>query len=100
MLHAAAATHNVKLAQQLLDLGADPAAGDAQYGLTPLHLACMGRVRTAEDLRELLRACQSLLKIQVITCFQHGQHADVGCTIVMCLAIACMMEDGSASMHC
>jgi hypothetical protein len=94
MLHAAAATHNVKVAQQLLDLGAHPAAGDAQDGLTPLHLACMGRVKNEEDMRRLLRACQRLDKIQVIACSQHAQHAyasRAGCSIALALASSCLM---------
>jgi ankyrin repeat protein len=67
MLHAAAAAaHNVKLAQQLLDLGADPAVADVVYGLTPLHLACMGRVRDGQQLAELLTACRSLPSLQVM----------------------------------
>jgi ankyrin repeat protein len=66
-LHYAAATHKVKLVQQLLDIGADPAAADSSYGLTPLHLACMGRVRDRAQMAELLESRQSLYHLQVIS---------------------------------
>jgi ankyrin repeat protein len=67
-LHYAAAAHNVKLVRQLLRLGADPAAADAQYGLTPLHLACMGRVKHAKQLDEVEEARKSLRSLQVLAC--------------------------------
>jgi ankyrin repeat protein len=72
MVHYPAATHNVKLAQQLLDLGADPAAADAQYGLTPLHLACMGRVKDTKQMLQLGPARQSLSSMQVIEIAGHA----------------------------
>jgi ankyrin repeat protein len=62
----------VELAQQLLQLGADPAADDARYGLTPLHLACMGRVNKARQMDEMAGACESLQKMQV--CTNDGTH--------------------------
>jgi ankyrin repeat protein len=67
-LHYAAAARNMELVQQLLDVGADFAAADKQYGLTPLHLACMGRVKSSEQLGELEKARQSLPTLQVATC--------------------------------
>jgi hypothetical protein len=65
-LHYAAAAHKVKLVQQLLELGAD--AADAVYGLTPMHLACMGRVKDKEQLDQLTKACESLYDLQVGCC--------------------------------
>jgi ankyrin repeat protein len=64
-LHYAAAAHKVKLVQQLLEIGAHPAAADTQYGLTPLHLACMGRVRDTMQMLELLESRQSVYHLQV-----------------------------------
>jgi hypothetical protein len=64
-LHYAAATHKVKLVQQLLDIGADPAAEGAVCGLTPLHLACMGRVRDSTQMVALTEAKTSLKALQV-----------------------------------
>jgi ankyrin repeat protein len=64
-LHYAAATHKVKLVQQLLEIGADPAAANAVSGLTPLHLACMGRVRNETQMIELTEAMASVLSMQV-----------------------------------
>lgn len=58
-LHYAAAGHKTALVQQLLQLGADPAAADtasddvSPAGLTPLHLACMGCVKDQEQLQRL-----------------------------------------------
>jgi ankyrin repeat protein len=63
-LHYAAATHKVALAQQLLEMGADPAAAD-KHGLMPLHLACMGRVKSLEQLSKLWRACDNAPMLQV-----------------------------------
>jgi ankyrin repeat protein len=69
-LHYAAATLKAKLVQQLLDLGASPAAGapaDNVTGLTPLHLACMGRVKSQQQLEALLKAEEDLFwDLQVI----------------------------------
>jgi ankyrin repeat protein len=64
-LHYAAATHKVKLVQQLLEIGADPAAEDAVCGLTPLHLACMGRVRDGAQMAELLHSRKDIYHLQV-----------------------------------
>jgi ankyrin repeat protein len=64
-LHHAAAAHKVQLVQQLLDIGADPAAADVMYGLTPLHLACMGRVLRSPQLFDLLDARQTATRLQV-----------------------------------
>jgi hypothetical protein len=64
-LHYAAAMHKVELVQQLLEIGADPAAADAVCGLTPLHLACMGRVRDISQLKELLEARDCIYDLQV-----------------------------------
>jgi ankyrin repeat protein len=55
-LHYAAAMHRVKLVQQLLEIGADPAAADNR-GLKPLHLACMGQVAMKQQVSTLLEAC-------------------------------------------
>jgi hypothetical protein len=63
-LHYAAAAHKVALVLQLLELGADPAAAD-KYGLTPLHLACMGPVQQHLQLLELWRACSSAATLAV-----------------------------------
>jgi hypothetical protein len=56
-LHYAAAAHQVKLVQQLLEIGADPAAPN-KHGLMPLHLACMGRVTSEQQLSKLRSACE------------------------------------------
>jgi ankyrin repeat protein len=63
-LHYAAATHKVKLVQQLLQIGADPAAAD-KHGLMPLHLACMGRVTWERQLSILWGACGKTSELQV-----------------------------------
>jgi ankyrin repeat protein len=63
-LHYAAATHKVKLVQQLLEIGADPAAAD-KHGLMPLHLACMGRVKEHSHLYQLWRARGILVSVTV-----------------------------------
>jgi ankyrin repeat protein len=75
-LHYAAAAHKVKLVQQLLNLGADvDAVTNIQvHHLTPLHLACMGRVTSIEQMKKLLDASDyiynlvvSLLACDVVT---------------------------------
>jgi hypothetical protein len=58
-LHYAAATHKVALVQQLLEIGADPAAAD-KHGLMPLHLACMGQVKQHLQLLKLWRSHPSM----------------------------------------
>jgi ankyrin repeat protein len=64
-LHFAAAAHKVKLVQQLLEIGADPAAENAVSGLMPLHLACMGHVRDVKHMIELTKAMASVVGMQV-----------------------------------
>jgi ankyrin repeat protein len=64
-LHYAAATHKASLVQQLLQLGADPAAPDAQHGFTPLHLACLGRLVNKPQLKKLLAAAPRTYNLQV-----------------------------------
>jgi hypothetical protein len=44
--------------QQLLEIGADPAAPN-KHGLMPLHLACMGRVTSDQQLSQLRGACNT-----------------------------------------
>jgi ankyrin repeat protein len=64
-LHYAAAAHKVKIVRQLLQLGADPDAADGVHGLRPLHLACMGRVKSAVQLQQLRKASEQLYDLQV-----------------------------------
>jgi ankyrin repeat protein len=64
-LHYAAATHKVKLAQQLLDIGASAWEEEGTYGLRPLHFACMGRVKNADDWENLLESCDNIYNLQV-----------------------------------
>ncbi|WIA41847.1 hypothetical protein OEZ86_009173 [Tetradesmus obliquus] len=64
VLHYAAAAHKVKLVAQLLQLGGDPAAAGERHPLRPLHLACLGRVKSREQLQQLWSACTSFDKFQ------------------------------------
>jgi hypothetical protein len=64
-LHYAAATHKVKLVQQLLDIGASPWEEEGTFGLRPLHLACMGRVQDVEDYEDLRDSCDNIYNLQV-----------------------------------
>lgn len=64
-LHYAAATHKTRLAAQLLDIGADPSQPEPHAGLTPLHLACLGRVEGEEQLQELLDSAEDVYELQV-----------------------------------
>jgi ankyrin repeat protein len=54
-LHYAVCTRKTRLVQQLLEIGADSAAynSELEFKLTPLHLACLGRVKDEEQLNEL-----------------------------------------------
>lgn len=68
-LHYAAAGHKAALVQQLLELGADPdiPGGPGENLLTPLHLACLGRVQDQAQLAELFRAADDVYDdLQVI----------------------------------
>jgi hypothetical protein len=67
-LHYAAATHKVKLVQQLLDLGANPAQQamvDDEIFITPLHLACMGQVKSEEQMLHLTSIAGAIYSLQV-----------------------------------
>lgn len=73
-LHYAAAAHKVKLVAQLLQLGADVNAltrkqpGQRIRSLTPLHLACLGRVKSNKQMRELLNSAGHLYELAVSIC--------------------------------
>ncbi|KAF6261822.1 hypothetical protein COO60DRAFT_1678960 [Scenedesmus sp. NREL 46B-D3] len=54
-LHYAAATHK---------LGANPCGAEGTFGLQPLHLACLGRVKDAAGLDELIDACGDIYSLQ------------------------------------
>jgi hypothetical protein len=91
-MHYAAATHKLPLVQQLLDLGASPWDEEGTFGLRPLHFACMGAVKNAAGIEELMDACEDIYSLQVRTvqllpnfirlvdnssCCQRGQYGNM-----------------------
>jgi ankyrin repeat protein len=71
-LHYAAAAHKPKLVQQLLELRADVDATVrrafmSEY-LTPLHMACLGRVESDKQMDGLLCAVDDIFAVKVSCC--------------------------------
>lgn len=64
-LHYAVASHKVQLVQQLLAAGAEIEAPDPLLQLTPLHLACMGKIKDQQQLEQLKQAAGTLYEFQV-----------------------------------
>lgn len=65
-LHYAVASHKMFLVQQLINAGADVAAPEPLLQLTPLHLACMGKIKDQQQFQEMKRAADiSLYHFQV-----------------------------------